>query len=101
MLVLLQAASCAGDAGCHPAQDGRCKFPFVMNNISLRACTWYRSYGTAGYPWCATEGGDRRCFLLSDLILSPVLLQLEFTTIENLVPTWLCASQTQGSLYRP
>ena len=56
MLVLFQAVSCAGDK-CQPSQEGNCQFPFVMNNITLHSCTWYRSYITGGYPWCATKGG--------------------------------------------
>lgn len=54
MLVLVQAVSCAGDEG-----EG-CQFPFVFNNVTLHSCTWYRSYGTGGYPWCATEAGVYR-----------------------------------------
>ena len=69
MLLLVPAVSCAGDEGCQPARDGRCQFPFVMNNMTLHSCTWYRSYGTGGYPWCATQG-EAGVQEISDLIRS-------------------------------
>ena len=53
VLVLFQAVSCED---CKPTQTGKCQFPFVMDNVSLHTCTWYRSYLTGGYPWCSTEG---------------------------------------------
>ena len=100
VLVLFQAVSGAGDERCQPAPDGRCQFPFVMNDITLHSCTWYRSYSTGGYPWCASESGTVDDFWYLNWS-DPLLLQLEFPSRDHLVPTLLCASQTQDNPYRP